>query len=65
MVQTRSESTGLKEHTNLIAAFDYAKNDNSVWKISFNTEDGTRIRLVRYSNNNNEWRYQSLSGHED
>lgn len=47
MIQTRSEETGLGQHKTLKEAFEAAKNDPTIWKISFCTETGERVRLVR------------------
>jgi len=57
-VQTRSETGGLKFHQSISAALKHARRDQSVWKISFNAEDGTRIRLVR--NQLNEWKLELI-----
>lgn len=46
-VQTRDETGGLKFHSSLSAALKESRRNPSVWKISFNAEDGTRVRLVR------------------
>jgi len=46
MIQTRSESNGLQYCMSIKEAFDEAKRDHTIWKISFNAEDGSRVRLV-------------------
>lgn len=45
--QTRSEINGLKYFDSFLEAMKEAKSDSSVWKVSFTTSDGARIRLVR------------------
>lgn len=45
-VQTRSESNGLRLWRTLEEALAHAKQDNTVWKISFPLASGERIRLV-------------------
>ncbi len=57
-VQTRSEETGLASHDSLDAAFYAAKLDPTIWKISFNAEDGSRIRLVKHDDD--MWIYEPL-----
>ncbi len=47
MVQTRSETTGILAHTTVELAFDAAERDDTIWKISFDAEDGSRIKLVK------------------
>jgi len=57
-VQTRSEENGIVVFPALEMAFDMARNDPTIWKISFNAEDGTRIRLIKqYSG---LWAYEPL-----
>lgn len=56
-VQTRSETNGVKFHTSISAAFKQARRDGTIWKISFNAEDGTRIRLIKMQDG---WKYESL-----
>lgn len=46
-VQTRSEENGLKFFRTLQEATDHAKKDLTVWKISFQSETGERVRLVK------------------
>lgn len=46
-IQSRSECTGLKFFTTIKEAFDHAKRDKTVWKISYTGTDGKRLRLVR------------------
>lgn len=58
-VQTRSEENGLKFYSTLTDAFRAAQIDTSVWKISFNAYDGTRVRLVRTSEG---WIYEDITG---
>ena len=56
-IQTRSEMNGLKFYKSLSYAFRAAKHDPTIWKISFNAEDGSRIRLVRTSQG---WVYEDI-----
>jgi myo-inositol-hexaphosphate 3-phosphohydrolase len=44
--QLRSEKTGMHYFDTLQGAFQYAREDRSVWKISFNASNGERIRLI-------------------
>lgn len=45
-VQTRSETTGLQQHKTLEEAIERIRMDCSVWKISYQTEDGWRRLIV-------------------
>lgn len=45
-IQTRSEENGLKFHQSVREAFEHAKKDKTVWKVSF-TVDGEQVRLIR------------------
>lgn len=45
-IQTRSEENGLHNFDTLKEALDNADQDASVWKISFDGPDGSRVRLV-------------------
>lgn len=58
-VQTRSEENGLKFYSTLTDAFRASMLDSTIWKISFNAWDGTRVRLVRTSDG---WVYEDISG---
>ncbi len=46
-VQTRNEAGALQMFGSLREAFNHAEKDLSVWKVSFNAEDGSRVRLIR------------------
>lgn len=46
-IQTRSEENGIRNFWTLSDALTHANNNLDVWKISFSTETGERIRLVR------------------
>ena len=46
--QLRSETTGLQYVHTITDALIKTKKDPSIWKISFNAENGDRIRLVKY-----------------
>lgn len=46
-VQTRSESTGLVQHPTFLEAVKRAWEDKSVWKISYQTEEGWKRFVIR------------------
>jgi hypothetical protein len=46
-VQIRHENGGLRFFPNLKEAVEFAKNDASVWKISFSLPNGERVRMIR------------------
>jgi hypothetical protein len=46
-VQVRSELTGLHYFSSIREALRYAKAHEDVWKISFDAENGERVRLVK------------------
>ena len=52
-VQTRSEETGFKYHKTVREALKYAEKDKTVWKISFTSEGGESIRMLRYADGPN------------
>lgn len=58
-IQTRSEMNGLRFYRTLESAFADALYDKTVWKISFNAEDGSRIRLIRTPDG---WIYEDING---
>jgi hypothetical protein len=58
-VQVRSEETGLRYFRTVVQAFKYAEEDRSVWKVSFETAAGERVRFVR-SPEVAGWRYEDL-----
>lgn len=45
-VQTRSETTGLMQHKTLDEAIIRIREDATVWKVSYTTEDGWRRMTV-------------------
>ena len=57
MIQTRSETTGILKHKTFQDAISTANLDSSIWKISFEIEDGTRVRLVRTQEG---WVYENV-----
>jgi hypothetical protein len=64
-IQTRSEETGLRTFSTLVNAFTHAKEDLTVWKISFEVPSGERVRLVRNTDQGddlNTWFYEPLMG---
>jgi len=46
-IQTSSQTGDIRFYRTLESALTEAQLDTKVWKVSFNAEDGTRIRLVR------------------
>jgi hypothetical protein len=56
-IQTRSETTGIQTFLTFQDALIAAQNDESIWKISFEISDGSRIRLIR---ENNQWVYENV-----
>lgn len=56
-VQTRSEENGLREFATIAEAMNHAKEDLSVWKVSFAVGD-ERVRLTR--NAVGEWYYEPI-----
>lgn len=61
MIQTRSEVSGLGTHLTFQDALKAARDDRTIWKISFDIEDDTRIRLVRTDKG---WVYENVMGGE-
>lgn len=62
-VQTRTDKGALRFFDDVKAAFDYAKSNKEVWKISFGGVRLVRIRLVTANNPNEEdigWFYQPM-----
>ncbi len=62
-VQTRNRNGEILQFKTLREAFLYADADYSVWKISFNAEDGTRVRLVeRFDEQHSDrcWRFEPI-----
>jgi len=47
-VQTRSDENGLMSFETIAEAFNHAKEDRTVWRISF-TLRGERFRFVRHA----------------
>lgn len=45
-VQTRSESTGIREFDTLEDAFAEAASDDTIWKVSWTDDDGKDHRMV-------------------
>ena len=60
MIQTRSEINGIAHHKTIELALDAARKDTTIWKISFDTKDGFRVRLVSYTQKNNEWIFEPI-----
>lgn len=63
MYQTRSSSERDVQHFSALSeAFEEARRDRQVWKISFNAQDGTRIRLLRTEHG---WVYEDVYGNRE
>jgi hypothetical protein len=61
-VQTRSEENGLNQFDTVQEALDYAKNDLTVWKISFKLGN-ERLRLVKHEYpTTSEWVLEGTQG---
>lgn len=45
-VQTRNSEGELQFFDTVKEAFDHADEDQTVWKVSFDAEDGSRVRFV-------------------
>lgn len=60
-IQTRSSTGEIRFYNSLESALSDAKTDTKVWKVSFNAEDGTRIRLVRTIEG---WVYENVVSEE-
>ncbi len=48
MIQIRSEAHDIGFHKTILGAMGAARKDNTIWKISFNAKDGSRVRLMKY-----------------
>lgn len=57
-IQTRSEVTGIRNFPQIAEAMFAAKDDLTIWKISFNAANGDRVRLVRFQNT--EWIFDPI-----
>lgn len=58
MIQTRSEPNGIQNWPTFLDALNASRDDKTIWKISFEISDGTRIRLVREYGN--IWVYEDV-----
>lgn len=58
-IQTRSEVTGIQTHQTIPDALNHAKQDRTVWKISFDAINGDRVRLVS-RDNGFTWIYEPI-----
>lgn len=55
-VQTRNDEGELRHFDSLLEAFNHARNDLTVWKVSFEAGTGERIRLTRLTDDgSSEW----------
>ncbi len=59
MYQTRSEEKGTREWNTFKEAMNYARTYQDVWKVSWTTSDGARIRLI-YAEDDNVWIYSPM-----
>ena len=48
-IQTRSDKNGIETHKTFQDALAFSREDLTIWKISFEISDGTRIRLIKTS----------------
>lgn len=71
LVQTRSEENGIRDFDTVKEAIAHAKEDETVWKISFLAASGERVRLINTStglvdkflanyNIKNRWEYEPI-----
>jgi len=60
-VQTRSQTGDIRFYNTLESALADAQKDTKVWKVSFNAEDGSRIRLIRTIES---WVYENIQSSE-
>lgn len=58
MYQVRSEETGVRCFSSLSDAISESKKDTTIWKISYFSDSGKRIRMVKQSNG--DWKEESL-----
>lgn len=61
-VQIRSELTGIHDVASLEKAFAAAKEDSSIWKISFDAASGERVRLIKVPGEDAAWIYEDVFG---
>lgn len=59
MIQTRNEHGEIDQWETLQAAFNYASLDPEVWKISFSTDTGEPVRLIKTDQG---WLYETVFG---
>jgi hypothetical protein len=59
LVQTRSEINGITFYETLRQAMKAADQDQSIWKISFDSITGERVRLVRDAFSDT-WKYEPI-----
>lgn len=57
MVQTRSESHGLRQFNRLKEAMDHTEEDPTVWKVTIKLPTGEMLRMIRQDN---EWVYSPI-----
>lgn len=60
-IQTRDEEGHLEYWPTLKAAFEMAYRNQAIWKVSFNTANGERIRLIRMGEH---WVYDPIVAKE-
>lgn len=59
-VQTRSEKNGINIYPKVVDAIKATESDSTIWKISFNTSGGERIRLTKSDEYQGCWIYDPL-----
>jgi len=63
-IQTKSEKNGLRNFPTWAEAFAAAKRDSSIWKISWDENDCTRIQRVRLVRTGDSWKYDPIKSDE-
>jgi len=59
-IQTRSDKNGLRTFPTWAEAFEAAKRDSTIWKISWDENDSTSIQRVRLVRNGDSWKYDPI-----
>jgi hypothetical protein len=57
MIQTRNHLGEILDHKTLQDALAHAREDQTVWKISFEIIDGSRVRLIKTDEG---WTYENI-----
>ena len=59
-IQTRSEKNGLRTFPTWAEAFEAAKRDPTIWKISWDETNNTNVSRVRLVRNGDSWTYEPI-----